>query len=77
MSDHDTSQILAALAELNAQHAAMGREIGELKSDVKELESRQRASDEAMSRLTGKLAGYGTAGFTFLALLEMAILIWK
>ena len=77
MSDHDTSQILAALAELNAQHAAMGREIGELKADVKELESRQRASDEAMSRLTGKLAGYGTAGFTFLALLELAILFLK
>ena len=77
MSDQNTAQILAALAELSAQHKAMGREIGELKGEVKELEDRQRKSDEAMSRLTGKLAGYGTAGFTFLALLEMAILIWK
>ena len=69
--------LLASMAELKAQNTAMGREIGELKADIKALEERQRKSEEAMASLTGKIVGWGSAAVVVLGLLEMAVLIWK
>ena len=77
MSEHEAGQILAALAELKAQHVSMGRELGEMKADIKDLELRQRKSEEAMSKLQGKVVGWGGCAVVVLAILEMAILVYK
>ena len=79
MSTHgnESTQILAALAELKAQHVSMGRELGEMKADIRDLELRQRKSEEAMSRLQGKIVGYGGAAVVVLGVLEVLILLYK
>lgn len=73
MSDQNTAQILAALAELGAHHKAMSAQIEELKGDVKALEQAQQ--EDAVFR--GRIMGYGGAAVIILALMEVAILVVK